>query len=112
MRPVRGAYRADLAFVDVTVEPLHDRFDWRSGVVAMKQIQINEIGVQRPKRRVEIVRHISRREPRMPGAIGMTSLTDNHNLVAVPAFPDPGPQCPFAVPIYARRVERVAPQLE
>ena len=65
MRPVRRTYRADLAFVDVTVEPFHDRFDLRSGVVVVKQIQIDEIGAERLEGGVEVVRHIRPREPRM-----------------------------------------------
>ena len=55
VRPVRYAYRGYLAFFDVTVEPLQNGFDSRSGVIVVQKIQVDEIGVERPERRVKIV---------------------------------------------------------
>ena len=60
VRPVRTAYRANLAFLDVAVEPLHNRFGWRGGVVVVKQVQIDEVGSERLEGRVQIVRDIRR----------------------------------------------------
>ena len=79
--------------------------DSRSGVVVVEKKQIDDIIAERREGRVKIVRHIRRREPRPSRAVGVTPLADDDNLVAVPAIPDPGPERPFAVPIYARGVE-------
>ena len=37
VRSVRCAYRADLAFLDVLVEPFDDRFDWGRRMVVVQQ---------------------------------------------------------------------------
>ena len=94
------------------LQPFHNRFDWRGGVVVVEQIQVDEVGAERLEGCVQVARYGGWRKPVVSQAAGMTSLADDHYVLAVPACPNPGAQRPFAVTVYARLFECVASEFE